>query len=59
MQLFFLALQVGNALGFLLPPIFVPNSVDKNEIAQGLKLMFYLVASICSVIFFLIVFGKQ
>ncbi|KAL7634454.1 UNVERIFIED_CONTAM: hypothetical protein RMT77_014831 [Armadillidium vulgare] len=48
--------QLGVAMGFLLPPVIVPTSEDKDEIAHGLRIMFFGVASLCTALFILIIF---
>ncbi|GIY43631.1 feline leukemia virus subgroup C receptor-related protein 2 [Caerostris darwini] len=48
--------QFGIALGFLLPPLIVPNSSNNDDIEHGLSILFYSVAAITSVIFLSIVF---
>ncbi|GBM32045.1 Feline leukemia virus subgroup C receptor-related protein 2 [Araneus ventricosus] len=48
--------QFGIALGFLLPPLIVPNSNNIDDITHGLSILFYTVAAITSVIFISIVF---
>ncbi|KAB7499841.1 40S ribosomal protein S20 [Armadillidium nasatum] len=50
--------QLGVAMGFLLPPVIVPTSEDKDEIAHGLRIMFFGVASLCTALFILIIFGR-
>ncbi|XP_025098967.1 feline leukemia virus subgroup C receptor-related protein 2-like isoform X2 [Pomacea canaliculata] len=45
--------QVGVALGFLIPPIIVPNSDSLDEIAENLNGMFYGGATICTIILLL------
>ncbi|XP_050519855.1 feline leukemia virus subgroup C receptor-related protein 2-like isoform X2 [Daktulosphaira vitifoliae] len=46
--------QLGIALGFLLPPLIVPNSDDMDSIASNLSIMFYGTAIISTVISILI-----
>ena len=43
--------QLGNAIGFLIPPALVTSSADEN----GLRLMFYSMAAICTILFITIV----
>ncbi|XP_018047471.1 PREDICTED: uncharacterized MFS-type transporter C09D4.1 isoform X1 [Atta colombica] len=45
--------QLGIAIGFLFPPMLVPNK-DTYEIERGLQRMFYIVAAITSVVLILI-----
>ncbi|KAK0180912.1 hypothetical protein PV327_003243 [Microctonus hyperodae] len=51
--------QLGVAIGFLFPPMLVPNSNDPQIVEQGLQLMFYLGAGITSVIAVLILLFFQ
>ncbi|KAG1681389.1 Feline leukemia virus subgroup C receptor-related protein 2 [Nymphon striatum] len=51
--------QVGIALGFLIPPMVVTFSEDKDEISSGLNVMFYTIAVLTTIIFFCILFGFQ
>ncbi|XP_047356936.1 feline leukemia virus subgroup C receptor-related protein 2 isoform X1 [Vespa velutina] len=46
--------QLGIAIGFLFPPILVPNSDDIAVVAHGLQIMFYIVAALTSIILVLI-----
>lgn len=47
--------QLGVALGFLLPPVMVPNSQDNDVVSKGLNIMFFSVAGVTTVLFLLIV----
>ncbi|XP_059143439.1 heme transporter FLVCR2-like isoform X2 [Physella acuta] len=47
--------QVGIAVGFLIPPMLVPNSKDRDTMASDFYCMFYIGAAVTSVIFILIV----
>ncbi|XP_029316049.1 choline/ethanolamine transporter flvcr2a isoform X3 [Cottoperca gobio] len=51
--------QMGIAIGFLLPPILVPNVDDVDELAYHIKIMFYSSAGVASVIFILVVIVFQ
>ncbi|XP_030368859.1 feline leukemia virus subgroup C receptor-related protein 2 isoform X2 [Scaptodrosophila lebanonensis] len=42
--------QLGVAIGFVLPPILVPNSEDLETVGNDLRLMFYMVAGLTSVL---------
>nr|KAF7421404.1 hypothetical protein H0235_009240 [Vespula pensylvanica] len=46
----FLCSQLGIAIGFLFPPILVPNSDDLAVVARGFQIMFYIVAAFTSLI---------
>lgn len=49
---------MGIAIGFLVPPILVPNVDDVDELAHHIRMMFYISAGIATVIFVLVVIGK-
>lgn len=49
-------MQLGVALGFLLPPILVKDGTIE-EIGNGLSLMFYIVAGLCTAVLILVVIG--
>ncbi|XP_053191139.1 feline leukemia virus subgroup C receptor-related protein 2 [Scomber japonicus] len=51
--------QMGIAIGFLIPPILVPNVDDMNELAYHIKIMFYISAGVATVIFVLVVIVFQ
>ncbi|XP_077476840.1 choline/ethanolamine transporter flvcr2a isoform X2 [Stigmatopora argus] len=51
--------QMGIAIGFLIPPILVPNVDDVEELAHHIKIMFYISAGVASVIFILVVIVFQ
>ncbi|XP_048046305.1 feline leukemia virus subgroup C receptor-related protein 2 isoform X1 [Megalobrama amblycephala] len=51
--------QLGIAIGFLLPPVLVPNVDDISELAQHISVMFYITAGVASLIFVLVVFVFQ
>ncbi|XP_028293855.1 choline/ethanolamine transporter flvcr2a isoform X2 [Gouania willdenowi] len=51
--------QVGIAIGFLLPPILVPNSDDMNELAHHMRIMFYISAGVATVIFVIVIIVFQ
>ncbi|XP_015180288.1 PREDICTED: feline leukemia virus subgroup C receptor-related protein 1 isoform X1 [Polistes dominula] len=46
--------QLGIAIGFLFPPILVPNSDDPDLVARGFQIMLYIVAAITSLVLVLI-----
>ena len=58
LNLFLFLLQLGCALGFLVPPEIVPNSDDLGFIGYRLSLMFYGGAAITSCLFILVSIGK-
>lgn len=56
--LVFTVLQLGIAIGFLVPPILVPNVDDVDELAHHIRIMFYITAGVATVLFVLVVFCK-
>lgn len=50
--------QVGVAVGFLIPPVLVPNSDTIDEIGEDLSIMFYAGAGVMTLVFILILIGK-
>lgn len=55
----FIASQLGIAIGFLVPPILVPNVEDMDELAHHISVMFYITAGVATLLFILVVFGKM
>ncbi|TSM77368.1 Feline leukemia virus subgroup C receptor-related protein 2 [Bagarius yarrelli] len=51
--------QLGIAIGFLLPPILVPNIDDMDRLAYHISIMFYITAGVATLIFILVVFAFQ
>ncbi|KAM4543083.1 choline/ethanolamine transporter flvcr2a isoform 3-T6 [Odontesthes bonariensis] len=51
--------QMGIAIGFLVPPILVPNVDDVNELAYHIRIMFYISAGVATLIFVLVVIVFQ
>lgn len=51
--------QLGIAVGFLLPPILVPNVDDVEELASHIRIMFYISAGVATFIFILVIIGKM
>ncbi|KAG7260732.1 hypothetical protein CRUP_026889 [Coryphaenoides rupestris] len=51
--------QVGVAIGFLLPPILVPNVDDVDQLAYHISIMFYITAGVATFIFILVVIFFQ
>ncbi|XP_068563102.1 heme transporter FLVCR2-like isoform X3 [Cebidichthys violaceus] len=51
--------QLGIAIGFLLPPILVPNVDDVEELAYHIRIMFYISAGVATFIFVLVVIVFQ
>ncbi|MEQ2242161.1 hypothetical protein ILYODFUR_032980 [Ilyodon furcidens] len=51
--------ELGVAIGFLLPPILVPNVDDVNDLAYHIRIMFYISASLATFILILVVIVFQ
>ncbi|XP_072545275.1 choline/ethanolamine transporter flvcr2a isoform X1 [Salminus brasiliensis] len=51
--------QLGIAIGFLVPPILVPNVDDLDELAYHINIMFYITAGVATLIFILVVIVFQ
>ncbi|XP_076872731.1 choline/ethanolamine transporter flvcr2b isoform X2 [Brachyhypopomus gauderio] len=51
--------QLGIAIGFLVPPILVPNVEDMDELANHIRIMFYITAGVATVLFILVIFVFQ
>lgn len=47
--------QLGIAIGFLVPPVLVPNSDNKDKLAYDIGIMFYLIAGIATLLFILVI----
>uniref|UniRef100_A0A8D0L9H3 Choline/ethanolamine transporter FLVCR1 n=1 Tax=Sphenodon punctatus TaxID=8508 RepID=A0A8D0L9H3_SPHPU len=48
--------QLGIAVGFLLPPILVPNLKDKGQLAYHISIMFFMTATVATALFILVIF---
>jgi len=56
----FFSIQLGVAIGFLLPPVLVPNTVDdKDLMGHNISIMFYGTAGVSTLLFLLTIFGKN
>uniref|UniRef100_G3P8S8 Major facilitator superfamily (MFS) profile domain-containing protein n=1 Tax=Gasterosteus aculeatus aculeatus TaxID=481459 RepID=G3P8S8_GASAC len=51
--------QLGIAIGFLVPPILVPNVDDMEELAHHISIMFYITAGVATFLFILVVIVFQ
>lgn len=52
--------QLGTAIGFLLPPVLVPNTPDDLELmAHNMRVMFYATAAVSTALFFLAATGTS
>lgn len=47
--------QLGIAIGFLVPPVLVPNSEDQEEVAYSISIMFYMIAGVATLLFILVI----
>ncbi|XP_053457021.1 feline leukemia virus subgroup C receptor-related protein 2 [Nycticebus coucang] len=47
--------QLGIALGFLIPPVLVPNISDRDKLAYHISIMFYIIAGVATLLFILVV----
>ncbi|XP_061650711.1 heme transporter FLVCR2 isoform X2 [Phyllopteryx taeniolatus] len=54
-----LGTQMGIAIGFLIPPILVPNVDNVEELAHHIKIMFYISAGVATIIFILVIIVFQ
>ncbi|XP_029965759.1 choline/ethanolamine transporter flvcr2b isoform X1 [Salarias fasciatus] len=54
-----LGYQLGIAIGFLVPPVLVPNVDDMDELAHHIRIMFYITAGVATFLFVLVVFVFQ
>uniref|UniRef100_A0AAY4B4I5 Choline/ethanolamine transporter FLVCR1 n=1 Tax=Denticeps clupeoides TaxID=299321 RepID=A0AAY4B4I5_9TELE len=51
--------QLGIAIGFLVPPILVPNVGDIDELAYHIRIMFFITAGVATLLFILVVIVFQ
>ncbi|XP_061467774.1 heme transporter FLVCR2 isoform X2 [Rhineura floridana] len=53
--------QLGIAVGFLLPPVLVPNLMEKEKLAYHISIMFFMTAAVATALFILVllVFQKK
>ncbi|XP_069453227.1 choline/ethanolamine transporter FLVCR2-like isoform X3 [Ovis canadensis] len=49
--------QLGNALGFLVPAVSVPNIYNPDELAYHISIMFYITAGVATLLFILVIIG--
>ncbi|XP_008311129.1 choline/ethanolamine transporter flvcr2b isoform X2 [Cynoglossus semilaevis] len=47
--------QLGIAIGFLVPPVLVPNVEDMDQLAHHIRIMFYITAAVATALFILVV----
>ncbi|KFP69680.1 hypothetical protein N310_03881, partial [Acanthisitta chloris] len=51
--------QLGIALGFLVPPVLVPNVEDVEKLAYHISIMFFMTAGVASALFILVIIVFQ
>ncbi|KAF7484087.1 Hypothetical predicted protein [Marmota monax] len=49
--------QLGIAIGFLVPPILVPNIKDQDQLAYHISIMFYIIGGVATLLFILVIIG--
>ncbi|XP_005415020.1 PREDICTED: feline leukemia virus subgroup C receptor-related protein 2 isoform X1 [Chinchilla lanigera] len=47
--------QLGIAIGFLVPPVLVPNVNDQDKLAYHISIMFYIVGGVATLLFILVI----
>ncbi|XP_008062343.1 feline leukemia virus subgroup C receptor-related protein 2 isoform X1 [Carlito syrichta] len=47
--------QLGIAIGFLVPPVLVPNIEDRDKLAYHISIMFYIIGGVATLLFILVV----
>nr|XP_045757767.1 feline leukemia virus subgroup C receptor-related protein 2 [Mirounga angustirostris] len=46
---------LGIAIGFLVPPVLVPNIEDRDKLAYHISIMFHIIASVATLLFILVI----
>ncbi|XP_046503715.1 feline leukemia virus subgroup C receptor-related protein 2-like [Equus quagga] len=46
---------LGIAIGFLVPPILVPNIQDRDKLAYHISIMFYIIGGVATLLFILVI----
>ncbi|XP_045419500.1 feline leukemia virus subgroup C receptor-related protein 2 isoform X2 [Lemur catta] len=49
--------QLGIAIGFLVPPVLVPNIEDRDKLAYHISIMFYMIGGVATLLFILVIIG--
>ncbi|XP_014446555.1 feline leukemia virus subgroup C receptor-related protein 2 isoform X2 [Tupaia chinensis] len=49
--------QLGIAIGFLVPPVLVPNIKDQDKLAYHISIMFYIIGGVATLLFILVIIG--
>ncbi|EMP30693.1 Feline leukemia virus subgroup C receptor-related protein 2 [Chelonia mydas] len=47
--------ELGIAVGFVLPPVLVPNLEDTEQLAYHISIMFFIIAAVATVLFILVI----
>uniref|UniRef100_A0A9L0K9S5 Choline/ethanolamine transporter FLVCR2 n=1 Tax=Equus asinus TaxID=9793 RepID=A0A9L0K9S5_EQUAS len=47
--------QLGIAIGFLVPPVLVPNIQDRDKLAYHISIMFYIIGGVATLLFILVI----
>uniref|UniRef100_A0ABI7ZVC9 FLVCR choline and putative heme transporter 2 n=1 Tax=Felis catus TaxID=9685 RepID=A0ABI7ZVC9_FELCA len=47
--------QLGIAIGFLVPPVLVPNIEDQDKLAYHISIMFYIIGGVATLLFILVI----
>ncbi|XP_008506972.1 choline/ethanolamine transporter FLVCR2-like isoform X1 [Equus przewalskii] len=47
--------QLGNGLGFLVPPLLVPNIEDRDKLAYHISILFYITGGVATLCFLLVI----
>lgn len=47
--------QLGIAIGFLVPPVLVPNIKDQEKLAYHISIMFYIIGGVATLLFILVI----
>ncbi|XP_049626499.1 feline leukemia virus subgroup C receptor-related protein 2 [Suncus etruscus] len=47
--------QLGIAIGFLVPPVLVPNINDQEQLAYHISIMFYIIGGVATLLFILVI----
>uniref|UniRef100_A0A2K6U884 FLVCR choline and putative heme transporter 2 n=1 Tax=Saimiri boliviensis boliviensis TaxID=39432 RepID=A0A2K6U884_SAIBB len=49
--------QLGIAIGFLVPPVLVPNIEDRDKLAYHISIMFYIIGGVATLLLILVIIG--
>nr|KAF6484470.1 FLVCR heme transporter 2 [Rousettus aegyptiacus] len=47
--------KLGIAIGFLVPPVLVPNTNDQDKLAYHISIMFYIIGGVATLLFILVI----